>query len=99
MSHLTATLHSATVNDIYKNRFKSIKYEHWWNTYQIRNHFDQVFHLMRSRAFPGRLENILKQLKINETALDNEIAFVEGILQDRDPRTAIHLATVQQMAR
>ena len=98
MSHLTATLHSSTVNDIYKNRFKSIKYEHWWNTYQIRNHFDQVFHLMRSRAFPGRLENILKQLKINETALDNEIAFVEGILQDRDPRTAIYLATVQQMA-
>ena len=99
MSHSTAALHSATVNDIYKNRFKSIKYEHWWNTYQIRNHFDQVFHLMRSRAFPGRLENILKQLKINETALDNEIAFVEGILQDRDPRTAIHLATGQQMAR
>ena len=99
MSHSTAALHSATVNDIYKNRFKSIKYEHWWNTYQIRNHFDQIFHLMRSRAFPGRLENILKQLKINETALDNEIAFVEGILQDRDPRTAIHLATVQQMAR
>lgn len=99
MSHSTAALHSATVNDIYKNRFKSIKYEHWWNTYQIRNHFDQVFHLMRSRAFPGRLENILKQLKINETALDNEIAFVEGILQDRDPRTAIHLATVQQMVR
>ena len=99
MSHSTAALHSATVNDIYKNRFKSIKYEHWWNTYQIRNHFDQIFHLMRSRAFPGRLENILKQLKINETALDNEIAFVEGILQDRDPRTAIHLATVQQMVR
>ena len=82
-----AALHSATVNDIFKNRYKSIKYEHWWNTFQIRNHFDQIFHLMRSRAFPGRLDHILDQLKINETVLYNEIEFVEGVLQGRDPRT------------
>ena len=42
---------------------------------------------MRSRAFPGRLENILNQLKINQTILENEIDFVEEILQGKDPLT------------
>ena len=42
---------------------------------------------MRSRAFPGRLHHILNQLKINETVLNNEIEFVEEVLQGRVPRT------------
>ena len=43
---------------------------------------------MRSRAFPGRLYHILNRLKINETVLNNEIEFVEEVLQGRVPRTA-----------
>ena len=80
-------MHSVTINDIYSDRFKSVKYEHWWNTFHIRNHFDQIFHLMRSRAFPGRLENILNQLETNQTILENEIDFVQEVLQGLDPLT------------
>ena len=42
---------------------------------------------MRSRAFPGRLENILNQLKTNQTILENEIDFVQEVLQGLDPLT------------
>ena len=44
---------------------------------------------MRSRAFPGRLENILNQLKTNQTVLENEIDFVQEVLQGLDPLTRI----------
>ena len=94
MAKVLAKLHSGHVNGINKVKYRSTKSDGWWNTYEVENHFEQIWWLMKhaSDKFPGSPELIYETVKMNKRDFWTEVKLVEKILQSyytENPETAV----------
>jgi len=76
-----AALHSADVEGIRKTRHME-KYEAWWNTYQVKAHFDQIEWMVGVGAFDGSYDDLYEWSNITKRGFEDEIDFVHDTLQE-----------------
>ena len=65
---LTFTL---DVEGIRKTRHMK-KYEAWWNTYEVKAHFDQIEWLIGTGAFPGSYDDLYEWSNITKRGFEDE---------------------------
>lgn len=58
------------------------KYEAWWNTYQVKAHFDQIEWMVGVGAFDGSYDDLYEWSNITKRGFEDEIDFVHDTLQE-----------------
>ena len=94
MAKVFARLHSGEVKGINKMKYRSTKSDGWWNTYEVENHFEQIWWLMKHapKKFTGTPDLIYKTVKMNKRDFWSEVKLVESILHKyytENPETAV----------
>ena len=68
------------MNNIDKKEYRKAG-KGWWNTYEVKSHFDVMFYLMDYDYFPGATKDVYKLTGMNRSSLNSEIVWVQNSIQ------------------